>query len=110
MLVGELSSVCENDLLNENDVILSSVSDDSNNTLDSIKSGYFVLRKSEKCCSTFEINGAKIASCSELDSRVMVSDSEEFAALKSISEEENEHNFRKKRCADRYDSSESSDR
>lgn len=109
MLVEELSSVCVNDLLNENDVILGSVSDDSNNTLDSIKSGYFVLSESEKCCSNFDINGAK-ASCPELDSRVMGSDSEEFmASLKSISEE-NGHNCRKKRCADRYDSSESSDR
>ncbi|XP_046673173.1 uncharacterized protein LOC124362581 isoform X2 [Homalodisca vitripennis] len=105
----ERSSVCEDVLVNGNDILLGSASEDSSNTIDSVKSGFFVLSESDALCSNFQLNGVKLGSCSGLDGRVMGSDTEEFtAALKSIGEE-NGHNCRKKRCADRYDSSESSD-
>lgn len=100
----------EDILQNEGDVLLGCASEDSSNTSDSIKSGYFVLSESDQLCSKFQLNGVKLKACSGLDSREMNSDTDGFTAvLKSISEE-NGDNCRKKRCADRYDSSESSDR
>ncbi|XP_054265602.1 zinc finger protein jing homolog isoform X1 [Macrosteles quadrilineatus] len=100
--------VCKNLVVNENDVLLGSASEDSNNTEDSVKSTYFVC-ESDALCSKFQLNGVQLRSCPGMDGRVMGSDTEEFSSsLKSI-HDENGHNCRKKRCVDRYDSSESSD-
>lgn len=94
---------------NEDDVLLGCASEDSSSNSDSIKSGYFVISESDQLCSKFQLNGVTLKGCSELN-REMSSHTDGFTAvLKSISED-NADNCRKKRCADRYDSSESSDR
>lgn len=100
--------VCEDVLLNESGVFGSS-SEDSSNTLDSIKSGFFALSEGEALCSNFELNG-KLGSCAGMDGTMIGSDSEEFRAALKLINDETGHSCRKKRCADRYDSSESSDR
>lgn len=94
--------VCEDVLLNETGVFSS---EDSSNTLDSIKSGFFALSEGEALCSDFEIN-SKLGSCVGMGG----TDSEEFRAALKLINDETVHSCRKKRCADRYDSSESSDR
>lgn len=108
VLVG--APVCVNDLANEDDVLIESVCEDNSNNSDSVKSGFFMLSERDQLCSKFQLNGSQTKSCPDLDCRLMSSDTEEFTeVLKSISEE-NYDDCRKKRCADRYDSSESSDR
>lgn len=105
----EARPVCEDVLLNESGVFGSS-SEDSSNTLDSIKSGFFALSEGEEAlCSNFEING-KLGSCAGMEGTMIGSESEEFRAALKLINDETGHSCRKKRCADRYDSSESSDR
>lgn len=102
-------------LMNENDILLSVQSEDSFNldTLDSLKSTLYMLGQNGELCSNFTMSSVDldVRGCSELDlCRAMESDNEEFSSGFQSTCEENEDNCRKKRCADRYDSSESSDR
>lgn len=109
------TGVCVNDplLVNENEVFISETSEESVNKdkLNNLKSSFYLIDENSGLCSNFRLNGVVNEACSELDvCLVMGSDHEEFSSEFKSMCSDNEDNCRKKRCTDRYDSSESSDR
>jgi hypothetical protein len=73
----------------------------NSNTLNTLKSSFYIRGDSGELCSSFQIDG--VVGLGVRASDMLCGASSEFCP-------NNGDNCRKKRCADRYDSSESSDR